>query len=392
MELRLEKHLVTGSRRIGRTWLSLAIFGLVACGPDRRPDSRSLEGVASSGWEAPRRLERDLLIGSDSAGGPTFGRVVHLAVTQTGDILVEDVMNVAVLRFDAAGLLVDSIGRRGDGPGEYRHVDGTIVLDDGSIALHDSVRRRILIFDSAGVFLDQWPLGAVGEITREVEAVAGRIAARVDLDSQVNMPSEEAWVLFDLGGNVVDTVGPFPTTWDNTRVWGTFHPTKHVSWHPDGFPLVGVSDEYHFELRRPSGTLVVERPYDPVPVSERERAAFDVETQWRERRGGRFNERILPPPPFKAAYSRILISRTGDVWVFRHGPSEVWTTEDIGGGLMLDLFREPLLVDVFQSDGQFLGTVQGDGAIRPLMVSSDTVWAVVKGPYDEDMVARYLVR
>jgi hypothetical protein len=69
-----------------------------------------------------------------------------------------------------------------------------------------------------------------------------------------------------------------------------------------------------------------------------------------------------------------------------------WSTVDIGNGLQLPRFREPLLADVFDPEGRYLGSVNGDGAIRPMVISRDTVWAVLTGPSEEDLVARYLVR
>lgn len=381
----------------------VTIVAAAAC--DRSPSAEPLLVVVDTvgavvvlreqqpiGWDTPRGLELDLMLGAGGLGEATFGQVWSVALMPDGDILVEDIMTSAVLRFSPDGHFVDSIGHRGRGPGEYQFAQGLVTLRDGTIAVYDPARRRVVLFDAAGAPLRGWGLGALGRVTQALEKVGDNLAVRIGFSHGVHIPGNSGWAIFDPFGRVLDTIGPFATPWDETRVWGAFHPDKHLAWHPNGFVVVGVSDAYHFELRRPDGTIRVEQPYDPVPVSSAERAAFDIEMRWRENRGGRFNERIQPPPEFKAAYSQIILTRTGDIWVFRHGVGEQWTTQDLGSGLVWPRFRERLQIDVFDSRGRLQGTIEADANIAPRLITNDTVWAVVTGENDEHYVARYLVR
>ena len=54
------------------------------------------------------------------------------------------------------------------------------------------------------------------------------------------------------------------------------------------------------------------------------------------------------------------------------------------------LKKEPLLLVAFDSMGHFIRAVKGTSADEPRAVVGDTVWAVRKGEYQEETVARLI--
>jgi hypothetical protein len=271
---------------------------------------------------------------------------------------------------------------------------GIAVQPDGRILVRDNRLAAISVFDSNGNFLERWSVPSLlrGSWGLEVQS-DGVIAVRADFaESGPFIWPDDGFVTLSPGGEVVDSIPPPVTPWEGKALWGHYHPKKYFHRHSSGFMVVGVSNGYHFDIRKSGQTIRVQQDFEPVAVSPEEKGAWDTEMALMRRQGSRFLENYPPPPEHKAAYSRLLVTRTGQIWVFRHGRGEQWSTRDLGEGLIYPYFREPLQIDVFDSDGRFLGEIRGDSNVDPKVVSNDTVWAVVTGEFDEHYVARYIVR
>jgi hypothetical protein len=57
------------------------------------------------------------------------------------------------LRFDNTGKLLNKIGRRGNGPGEYRYVSEFVIHPDGNIYINGGKEGKIMVFSPEGKFL-----------------------------------------------------------------------------------------------------------------------------------------------------------------------------------------------------------------------------------------------
>lgn len=398
-------HSYSGRKAVG---IAFALLLLLAC-DERSKASReigeasehSAQGASVPAPAADRRslVLDQVLAGKDDGAGLTFGLVRHLAVEPSGSVVVEDAMGRAVVRLGPHGEFRDSLGRAGLGPGEYRYPYGVAALPDGSVAIRDNQPPSILIFDPQGRFVREWSLH-----DRVMYSEGLDVGISADRDGRIRLlvpfnrpPSvyelpEFGFVTLTRDGELVDSTPPLVVAGGGSGVWGPYQPRRHVAWHPDGFPVAGFSDRYDLEIQRPEGVVRIERRYEPVPVSEGEKQAEQVVRRWQRARGAVDVDDRPAPPDFKPPYSRILIARTGEIWVLRHGEGEQWGSRDLGNGLRYPLFREPIQADVFDATGRYLGTVEGDANIDPMVVSGDTVWAVVTGDQQEHYVARYIVR
>ena len=63
-----------------------------------------------------------------------------------------------VLRIDLAGQKIDTVGRAGQGPGEYRSPDAMFALPGGATLLLDLGNARMAVFDGTGRFKESFPI------------------------------------------------------------------------------------------------------------------------------------------------------------------------------------------------------------------------------------------
>jgi len=103
------------------------------------------------------RNDPHLRIGSLEEGPAAFGRIAGIAAGPDGTLYVSDALNFQIRAFSRVGEWRWSKGRLGDGPGEFRGVQG-IELCGGRIVVADLFSRRLTVFDDAGSVLgtERW--------------------------------------------------------------------------------------------------------------------------------------------------------------------------------------------------------------------------------------------
>ena len=150
-----------------RIWFPPAIaIAVLACVDDGtvgdktlRSDSAGIELVASSSgdrsllWEFEPILE----LGGADDGAESFFSVPRAGVAfgPAGQIVVLDAGNKHVRVFSESGDFVRTIGREGEGPGEFRLPASLSIDSAGTITVHDFGHRALLHFDSSGTYRDQ---------------------------------------------------------------------------------------------------------------------------------------------------------------------------------------------------------------------------------------------
>ena len=93
------------------------------------------EAESGAAWSGDATWRRVLTIGeTDGSEETTFGRIVSLAVTGDGRMLVVDRSVPTVRVFASDGSYLESWGREGQGPGELERPDaGIAILLDGRV-------------------------------------------------------------------------------------------------------------------------------------------------------------------------------------------------------------------------------------------------------------------
>jgi len=82
-----------------------------------------------------------------------FAGVTDVAFDHTGNLYVLDATAYRVVVFDARGRYFRTIGRQGDGPGEFGFPSAIALLPGGELVVNDAAKSNLQIFGPDGTFL-----------------------------------------------------------------------------------------------------------------------------------------------------------------------------------------------------------------------------------------------
>ncbi len=113
----------------------------------------------------------------DESTGVSFGTIQPLELGPDGGIVAVDGSNGVIYRFTAAGRLRDSLGHRGQGPGEFQIASGLGVGPAGEVAITDLRSRRLTFWEPDGKLRGSTQLNAmpVGLLWRRPEPIMGLV-------------------------------------------------------------------------------------------------------------------------------------------------------------------------------------------------------------------------
>lgn len=246
------------SRRRGALTASSAVLGgimllfLVGVLPARAIDPKERGGYA---------FEVDLTIGGPDAPDPAqfYERISQTQVEAdaSGNLYVLDDGNHRVQIFDASGRFLRSVGREGEGPGEFTMPSRISVNGPGDFAVFDMGQQRISIFDAQGVLLrDQVVPGMVADFTL-LDDRSLVYATRSGYVESVGPGGEAQWSAGEPrppGGREVQLESDYDTV------------ATRLAPGPDGSVLAASSAEYRVRvLSEGSETAIWTRQFERQP-------------------------------------------------------------------------------------------------------------------------------
>ncbi len=388
-------------------------FVLPACASDADPsadgpdvvtetigDTTVVRTLSGSVWGAEATLVPEVSIGElEGAEEYLFGWIFSIAVDDDRNVYVFDYQAQHVGVFDSAGNHLETLGRQGEGPGEFNRAEAIALLPDGRLVVRNPGNQRIEVFGPEPGQTEQWgyPAGGLHTFTRLYTDMHGRTL--VPIIDRSRYPSSGGGSLVTqllvLGpdGTPVDTL-PEPTSPSTTGL-RPFSPMFQWTVHPSGHFLTGMPSEYRIELARDDGVLRIERAVDPVPVLEEEGAYAreQMERSMRERDPD-WSWSGPPVPNHKPFFSGLLTGRDGRIWVrvaAEGYPVENEDHDPEDPSSMPVLWRTPLRYDVFEPDGTYLGVVAPPDGFALSVSDGDHVWAVTRDELGVQRVVRYRI-
>jgi hypothetical protein len=359
-------------------------------------------------WEdgRPWRLEPAVTIGQEDGPEATvFGAVSGLEVDAAGRMYVLDRQANELRIFTPDGTHVRSVGRAGDGPGEYRNANGLRWLSADSLVVVDQRANRYTILTAEGEYVRTVPRGlgfygwtfsggVQGDTIYERSSVGPDDAGRPALIGGAlqehvipletgRAPTEGVDVALDRGRDTVtlpSLAGPvyeaFSVQTDRGGMGMGVPFAPGAVYHLDGRGGLWFGHGAEFQIVHASlaGDTIAEILLDiePAPVTEAEVAEWEAGesvTQFRNM-GGRLDlERIPKVKPF---FDDLYLDPDGYLWV------------SVPGADMEVMFR------IFDPEGRYLGPLRLTGLERdrwvPMVVRGGRLHLIGRDELDVERV------
>ncbi|MYA64770.1 MAG: hypothetical protein F4139_08140 [Gemmatimonadetes bacterium] len=330
----------------------------------------------------------------------------------SGNLHILDPGNYRVVVIDPQGRFVKTIGRQGEGPGEFGFTFRMVVWRDGRLAVNDLQNNVIHLFCPGGAFdhsmrvpshislnsIKPDPNGgaiyargsssstsaireALAEMTGETpteefdEFSIGRIdltadAFAVDVVLQAwQLPREDRAEKLSADELLSDPSRIMSTALTSSQERMFFEPTLRWDILPDGVIAYADSSAYVIKLVTPGGPVVevIRRLVEPEAVTRRLRAAaiereINTLTRTLERIEGGMPDDVRERVEEREVYPEVSVIREirstweGGLWIRRPG-EEPWNAEGP--------------IDVFGPDRQYVGTFMADATTMPRAFGPD---------------------
>lgn len=384
----------SANKRRGLWTLALPLVWLVGCGEG--VSTSSVVEVDSSGvliveTSRPTWLARDgwqvehepqVVIGL-TEGSPEyqFTRVLTVLMMPDRGILVADDPSLEVRVFDVSGSHIRSIGGSGDGPGEFRAINGVFLQGD-TIVVIDGMTRRMTKFDTAGAVLETTPIEASGEFAQGLwmyraagTTEAGMVFVADSYPADMTGVPTVHWdsmptLLYGASGDLLDTIAEYAgmDTYSTSERAGPLIFGRRTSAAVAGGRLY-MADGSSYEVREylPRRGLVRRLRVLREP---RQVTATMVDEYIKNRlirtdpaRVPQTRERLDAAPKAGALpwISAIVVDVLGSVWVKEYPTLPVGTPTSWG---------------VFGGEGDWLGNVAIPSSVEPYYIGTDFVLGV----------------
>ncbi len=335
-------------------------------------------------WEAELLHE----IGSIDDPEQTLTRVGEVVLTETGEMLIGQPADMLIRVHDSDGALLNSIGRRGEGPGEVGSLADFAVRGD-TVTVVDGGNSRVTRFAIDGALLDDEPWELVVVRGDRVGYMYRIGASPLQDGSSVSVPSVAAAAMVRGGGATVEIrpvvrrIDADGTLGDTVMVTDqaehvripedrgsviSMHPLMmedrqgtgvvRVLRSPDGSPDAGTFRVIRVDA---AGDTVFDRGFgfEPIPVPPDTLAAYLAEAP--EELRERLEARMWAPddrPPVEA----LALGSDGTIWLQREPVSDLvdWWALGPGSGEHLGTLRVPLGSRVVESRGDEVVVVRTD--------------------------------
>ena len=394
----------------------MAVIVMGTALPVAAQDTLVVEADNPPVWGDAPTLVEELRIGTVEGDPDTsFGLIAGIEVDSAGVIWVADTQGPALRRFSPEGSFLGYVGRAGEGPGEFQGLAGIRRLGDDRMATWDAHAGRFSVFDLSGRFLSS-ATHYVGVLYAPDVFVVDRAdhflirTMRFDAGADRSAPRRSVWLRIDEDGVLQDSVQVPPH--GRTVLGGRDYPFGYMppfesimisAMGPDGVLVYANTGQYALQRRLGDGRIIeIRRPWDAVPVDPGEREQYralarHVATLW----GPQYTDDV---PSMKPPIWALRVDADGRYWVATHSPGYYVPETDAERERRRELIEyrgsepppfewwEPLVVDVIDPRGQFLGAIRlPNNRIRLGEARGMHVWAIESGEFGEEYVVRYRI-
>jgi len=351
-----------------------ALFGLISCTQHKdgwKSSIQVVDGVTLvKNPDSPLNpelkiiFEEDLTIGVK--GGDEnymFGSQVFLTTDEEGSFYVTDGDRKVVKKYDVNGRFLQSIGRPGQGPGEFQTISAARFDGKGNIYLNDVSNQRISFLSREGRYLKgiRVPFLLEGVVINSKGLHIGRSADNVRLgkgkrwdyfyglfDDRFNLAAE--FLRLPQEAQVFKNFGSAAQVFADYLSSMAFTPSVNYVLDQNDLLYFGYSQDYEIKVFSSEGKLLkrIQRDFKPVEIDKRHKEYFvqNLSEQTLAKMPPGEEEEVfelIRYPKYLPAYERFTLMENG--WIF----------------VVVDSVRvEYKLVDIFNREGEYLAQFETD--------------------------------
>ena len=288
-------------------------------------------------------IKQDLSVGqAEGQAEYMFGRIAGLAVDDNEEIYVADSQATQIRVFDTNGKFLRTIGRKGQGPGEFTGIQSIQITPHNELMLYDNVQNKLVFFSLAGQFIRSKhfsiSVGTMGRLNPRSPLYCDSRETCYIVTSVIELPKafKARQEILEIGADLKFVTFAKTADHDPTGPYNVFGlENLYCQLMAKDFVLVGTSKNYELQIFDPQGKVMkkISRDYDPVPVSEaeknEERKKRDPDTRWE-----------FPRYHFPMSY--LVADNEGRIFV------RTWEKPADGKGYFFD---------IFDSEGRYFGRI-----------------------------------
>jgi hypothetical protein len=401
-------------------WIGVACGGGESRWAGTITDSAGVTIVSNSAvgvWTETDRwtVEEELRIGVRE-GDPEyqFGEIGGIAVDSRGRLFILESQAQQINVYSAEGVYEQTVGARGSGPGEIGGAAALLMGLGDTLVVPDFQNLRINRYAPDGSSLGSSPIDMQQGFPLLFQATASGVLVRqVRQAAFGGQPAIEdphdVIVRFAADGTVLDTVLTFPSggtlgTSGGPPRYEVYSAEPAWDCSDELAVIYAVNDDYRLSVYSADGELerVITMPYEPAPVSERDREVFLGFVERQLSNAGLSAQGIATMKSrinfaeFFPAFANLVAGPEGTIWVqHTQAPSELSDEERENfnplaqGGAMgnLGVFGTSDWY-VFDPAGRYLGVVTLPARFTVRTIRGGRIYGVWRDELDVQYVLR----
>ena len=293
-------------------------------------------------------FEKELSVGGEEY--EMLSRPMWFIVDREGSIYISDSQDQAIKVFDKNGEYVRSIGRQGEGPGEFSYLGSQTFLPDGKLLAMDSMSMRLNLFDPEGTYLASYHwTHRPGRLQYATDS-ACVMTVYTFQEGKDPLSGRKLFVKkFDFEGEEIFSFGEFKTeegkVHTESRSGGggvallislpyaphsifAADPVRQYLYHC-------VNNEYMIEVFDKDGKVIrrFDRPYEPLSFTSEDAKKFRSRYDDSTMEGLKKMVQGMSMPSVKTITSQMCVDDVGNLWIEtyeqREEEEKVFTAYDI---------------------------------------------------------------
>ena len=288
-----------------------------------------------------------------------FESVIDVVCDNDGYVYVCDSRANNIKKFDSSGNFIKTIGREGQGPGEFNR-PSRIAITNGRLFVWDSRNMRLCVLSPDGEFIKSLTI-SIEERPQQIIALSnGDLVIAVEKFDIRERDKPQDYIIDIYSPNLEKKKTVYShQIWRNKYIkkgnrFGNvpqpFSPLICWDVSPTGKIIVGNSENYEIGVYDSQKGKIFSfvHKYEPIKVTDKDKEKFfasmgTVSEGVMKMGANEFTRKITEFPKFKPAFRRIKVDSEGNILVmcYRKNPNE-----------------EGKFFDAFDSQGNYFGNVQ----------------------------------